>query len=243
MTTPTPNHIEINAVPGNQSIPRVDISLSTDTLLIFGVLIWALWDKVMKPTVVDKLDGVFAPIEEERKLNNILAQIGILSGASRVILAAFHNGALDADGYHLQKLSTVNTYTAPSHIPMQCPIKDLPIGRIMFEIEEMLKTPDWVITRYSEDLPQPCKDHLTRNGIYKMANKLIRVGNLPIGILSLQYEDEKHRVEDLVLDSHKDLLEDLYNQIALIMRRRIVHPSPVHKIFGKLLGTLKLKEK
>lgn len=235
------SHIEINAFPGNDNVPRVDISLTSDTIIVFGILVWFLWNKVMKPTVVDKLDGVFAPIEEERKLNGVLAQIGIITGASRVVLAAFHNGALDSEGYHLQKLSTVNTYTAPNHMPMTYPIRDLPIGRIMFEIEEMMKTPDWVVTRYSDDLPQPCKDHLLKNSIYKMANKLIRVGNLPIGILSLQYEDERHLYESVVLDQHKDLMDDLYNQISVIMRRRIVHPSPVHRIFGTLLGTIKIK--
>lgn len=221
-------------VPSNiPETPKLVINLSSDVILIGGILIWALWDKLMKPSVVEKLDGVFAPVEEERKLTNILAQIGIITGASRVVLAAFHNGALDSDGYHLQKLSTVNTYTAPGKLPMANPIKDLPIGRIMFEIEDMLKAGDkgWVVTRYADSLPQPCKDHLLKNNIYKMANRLVRVGNLPIGILSLQYEDEKHSFETLVEDHHESLMNDLYTQISVIMRRRIIHPSPLKRGF------------
>jgi hypothetical protein len=232
--------VSVNSKPPEQY--PVNLTLSTDTVLMIGIVLWMIWDRLMKPTVVQKLDGVFAPIEEERKLNNILAQIGIITGSSRVVLAAFHNGALDSEGYHLQKLSTVNTYTSPNHMPMAYPIRDLPIGRIMFEIEEMLKTPDWVVTRYSDELPQPCKDHLLKNSIYKMANRLIRVGNLPIGILSLQYEDEKHLYETIVIEQHKDLMDELYNQIAAIMRRRIVHPSPIHRIFGGILGTVKVKK-
>jgi hypothetical protein len=233
----------------DNTTPRINVSISTDTLLILGVLVWALWDKVMKPSVVDKLDGVFAPIQEERKLSGILAQIGIITGASRVVLAAFHNGALDSEGYHLQKLSTVNTYTSPGHLPMSYPIRDLPIGRIMYELEEMMKTDGWVCVRYSEDLPQACRDHLLKNSIYKMCNRLVRVGNLPIGILSLQHEgdsriplskQEEYENEKVTDESYYDLLEDLYGQIAAIMRRRIVHPSPIHRVFGKLLGTLRL---
>lgn len=234
-----------NVSKNTEAKPQVVLNISSDALLLLAIITWALWDKVMKPSVVDKLDGVFAPVEEERKLNNILAQIGIITGASRVVLAAFHNGALDSEGYHLQKLSTVNTYVSPGHIPMAYPIKDLPIGRIMFEIETMLNAADpdgWVVTRYSDDLPQPCKDHLLKNSIYKMANRLVRVGNLPIGILSLQYEDEKHAFERLVEDAHHILMEDLYQQISAIMRRRIIHPSPIHKFFMGLANQFGLRK-
>ena len=234
-----------NPVNPNQQVHFV---VSADAILIGGVLVWALWDKVMRPSVVEKLDGVFAPVQEERRLTNILAQIGIVTKASRVVLAAFHNGALDAAGYHLQKLSTVNTYTAPGHTPMAYPIRDLPIGRIMFEIEEMLKAQDWVCVKYSEDLPQPCKDHLIKNDIDRMCNRLVKVGNLPIGILSLQYS-KHHQSEDDILccdkqviqPEYQTLMDDLYLEISTIMRRRVIHPSPIHRVFGTLLGTLKAK--
>jgi hypothetical protein len=233
-----------------QPQPLVNFTLSTDTLLIGGVLVWALWDKVMKPKVTEKLDGVFAPVEEERRLTNILAQIGIVTKASRVVLAAFHNGALDNAGYHLQKLSTVNAYTSPGNIPMNYPIRDLPIGRIMFEIEAMLKANDWVCVQYAEDLPQPCKDHLIKNDIQRMCNRLVKVGNLPIGILSLQYS-KNHRfdVDDetccntrVIRPEYETLMDDLYLEISTIMRRRVIHPSPIHRVFGTLLGTLKVKK-
>lgn len=222
--------------------PVVNVSLSSDSLVLLGIAAWALWDKFMKPKVVDKLDGVFAPIQEERRLSNILAQIGLVTRASRVVLAAFHNGALDNAGYHLQKLSTVNTYTAPGHSPMAYPIRDLPIGRIMTELNEMLAAEGWVCVRYSEDLPQPCKDHLTRNAIYKMCNRLVRVGNLPIGILSLQYEMESDVPREDESDAYSGLMNDLYNQISTIMRRRIVHPSPIHAFASKALGFVKVKK-
>jgi hypothetical protein len=202
----------------------------------------------MKPKVTEKLDGVFAPVEEERRLTNILAQIGIVTEASRVVLAAFHNGALDNAGYHLQKLSTVNCYTAPGHIPMNYPIRDLPIGRIMFEIESMLKANDWVCVQYDESMPQPCKDHLIKNDIQRMCNRLVKVGNLPIGILSLQYS-KTHKFEDeiccnsrVIRPEYETLMDDLYLEISTIMRRRVIHPSPIHRVFGTLLGTLKLKK-
>lgn len=237
--------IKSNIPLGQEPVP-VHIGIGADFLLMGGILIWALWDKFMRPTVTEKLDGVFAPVQEERKLNNILAQMGIITGASRVVLAAFHNGALDNAGYHLQKLSTVNSYTAPGQLPMAYPIRDLPIGRIMFELEKLMKTDGWDCVVYSDDLPQPCKDHLNKNDIKRMCNKLVRVGNLPIGIISLQYSNSSMTGDScavhLVDQSYEGVLEELYSQIATIMRRRIVHPSPIHQVFGRLLGTVKIKK-
>jgi len=244
----------ITEQPAASQQAPISISVSSDAILILGVLVWVVWDKVMKPSVTDKLDGVFAPVQEERRLNNILAQIGIVTKASRVVLAAFHDGSLDNAGYHLQKLSIVNTYTAPGHNPITHPIHDLPIGRIMFEIEEMLKNDGkWVCAIYDESLPEPCRDHLLRNDIEKMCNKLVKVGNLPIGILSIQYakghgsDMEGHYASatcpsSVVSEEYEQLMEDLYYEISTILRRRVIHPSPIHKAFGTLLGTLKIKK-
>lgn len=238
------NKSSIEVPSNNFNLPSaINITITPDTFIVAGVLFWALWDKIMKPRVVEKLDGVFAPVQEERRLTNILAQIGIVTKASRVVLAAFHNGALDNAGYHLQKLSTVNAYTSPGSLPMTYPIRDLPIGRIMFEIEEMLKNDgDWVCVLYDESLPQPCKDHLLKNDIRKMCNRLVKVGNLPIGILSLQYSKINSNVcsSEIIEKEYRALMDDLYMEISTIMRRRVIHPSPIHRVFGTLLGTLKL---
>jgi hypothetical protein len=236
--------IEVSSSNNTHQAPYINLTITPDTFIVAGVLFWALWEKLMKPRVVEKLDGVFAPVQEERRLTNILAQIGIVTKASRVVLAAFHNGALDNAGYHLQKLTTVNAYTAPGNLPMAYPIRDLPIGRIMFEIEEMLKDDDWVCVVYDDSLPQPCKDHLLKNDIKKMCNRLVKVGNLPIGILSLQYSKTYNNVcsTEIVESVHQSLMDDLYLEISTIMRRRVIHPSPVHRIFGTLIGTLKLKK-
>lgn len=220
-----------------------DFLFSTDLILLFAFIVWAAWDKLMRPKVTEKLDGVFAPVQEERRLTNILAQIGIITKCSRVVLAAFHNGALDSAGYHLQKLSTINTYTAPNESPIAYPIRDLPIGRIMTEVEAMLDANDWVEIVYDESLPQPCKDHLMNNDIYVMSNKLVMVGNLPIGILSIQYSQRYHgSVKPGLSHMHpqyKPLLDELYSEISMIMRRRVIHPSKFVMFFKYMLKNIR----
>ena len=191
---------------------RFQLTLTGDAVLVLAALSWVVWDRFVRSRVVSKLDGVFAPIEEERSLNNILAQIGVITNASRVVLGAFHNGAIDNAGYHLTKLSTINSYTAPGRLPMAVPIRDLPVGRIMLELEEMLREdgPEWYFVEYRDDLPAPCRDHLRRNNINRMYNKLIRVGRLPIGILSLQFDESERRKAPVHGEPHAKLLEELY---------------------------------
>jgi hypothetical protein len=109
-------------------------------------------------------------------------------------------------------------------------IRDLPIGRIMVELEGLIKTNGWVTIEYDDSLPEACKTHLKANGIHRMHNRLIRVGNLPIGILSLQYDNQERRQPPVDNEPYSLLLDDLYDQISLIMKRRIVHPSPLKKL-------------
>ncbi|QGT54561.1 hypothetical protein b3_0320 [Synechococcus phage B3] len=242
--------IEVPITYNKKDAPDINLHISTDVIIISSIIIWGIYTKVIWPMIRDRLNNIFTPVDEARKLSNILAQIGIITKASRVILAAFHNGSLDSAGYHLQKLSTINTYTAPGSSGMAYPIKDLPIGKISYDLEQMFSNPgDWTCVTYKEDLPQSCKDHLLKNDIKKMWNRLVVVGNLPIAILSIQYTninqanctDELFRIDELIEKEHIYLMEDLYTQISSIMRRRVIYPSPVHRIFGKIIGTVNIK--
>jgi hypothetical protein len=208
---------------------------------VLGALGWLVWDRLLRQRLMTRLDGVFAPIEEERRLNALVAQVGVVTGASRVVLCAFHNGAIDTSGYHLVKVSTINSYVAAGAVPMVDTIRDLPVGRIMNEIERMMRLQRegddrWDLITNNEGLPQACRDHLKRNSIDTMYNRLVRVGTLPIGILSLQYQEGERRRPPLGDDLHASLVDDLYDQIALIMRRRIVSPGPFKRLLTSLQG-------
>lgn len=227
----------IQPPPSNTPNPNINIAIGADTFLVVAGIAWFAWEKIFKTKVVNKLDGAFTPVEEERRLSCILSQIGAVTRASRVILTAFHNGQIDSHGYHLTKISTVNAYTAPGAIPMAKPIRDLPLGRIIYELEELMKTNElqYTITQYREDLPQACKDHLTENKIGRMYNRLIRVGNLPIGILSVQYH-ENTDMDSLILgEPYCVLLDALYQEISAVMRRRVIHPSKVKQLIMMLI--------
>lgn len=219
--------------------PHLNVTVTGDSLLVMGLLSWLVWDRLIKSKVVTHLDGVFQPVEEERKLSNLLAQIGLITHASRVILAALHNGSITAGGYSLTKISTVNAYTAPGSSPMATPIRDLPIGRIMLELEMLLDPANagrWLEVHDSDALPDACLDYLRSNDISAQFSRVVTVGSLPIGILACQYSAAERRRPPVGSEIHADLLEDLYDQIAAVMRRRIIHPGPARRIWMKLRG-------
>ena len=235
--------VKITVNQGSQQQPQspthsgINLVLGADSLLVLVGLFWFTWEKFIKSKVVNKLDSAFTPVEEERKLGCILAQVGLITKASRVILTAFHNGQITNYGYHLTKVSTINNYVAPGASPMAKPIRDLPLGRIMYELEELMRAKDkeYTVTVFHDELPQPCKDHLTSNQIGRMYNRLVRIGNLPIGILSVQYHDTKDMDEFIYNEPYHTLLNKLYEDIAAVMRRRVVHPNKLKQIIMMMI--------
>lgn len=237
MTTPA---VPPTPPPAAAPTPRLSITVDAEALIFLAAAAWLFWEKVLRANIVRHLDGVFAPVEEERALNDLLAQIALLAGASRVLLCAFHNGSISNLGYSLTKLSVVNSYLSEGTAPMSSPIRDMPLGRIMNEIEGMLGAHSagkrWVCTYDGNHLTEPCRDHLRRNGIVMMYNRLVRVGNLPIGILSIQYCSALIAHEHLETEPQARLIENLYERIAEIMRRRVIHPSPLKKLLYRITG-------
>lgn len=242
--TPTPP-----PQPPRVQLPTVNVSFSADSLLLAGgIAAWLLrtfWVKFMQPQVVSRLDGVFAPVEEERLLNVLVTQIGGLTQASRVLLGAFHNGTVDHTGYHYSKITAVNTYVAPGVKPMRDPVKDLPLGRIMPELEALLKSENsWIhYCRDNPTTPPGCRAYLERNDIHRISSYLIRVGNLPIGILSVQWDSPVAPEHVQALNNwHGNgsevafavALQHAIQQITLVMRRRVVRPPAFQRFVNRL---------
>lgn len=231
-STPTPSP------PVSQNIYKFDFS--ADVLLVAGFILWMIWDKTMRPTVAKKLEGIFTPIEEERRITAILAQIGVITNASRVLLAAFHNGVVDEYGYHLQKMSVTNYYISPTATDLKTPIRDVPIGRLMEELELLLaKKGEWMSVDLSNNAMNPaCVNHMRDTNVEFMADRLITVGNFPVGVISLQYNPNEGRRPNLDkrIEGEISTLEILFEELCIIMRRRVVKPPMAQMFIRRLLG-------
>jgi hypothetical protein len=211
------------------------IVIGVDALLVTGVLTWLVYKRVFYNLIIKKvLDFFRSPVDDE-SIDRLLAQIGILTGAHRVLLAKFHNGSLDEYGYHLQKVTTSHFYLAKGAQPMEKPIVNLPLTKIMCELATMVASPTtWAFAERKPGLPSACFDHLERNSILRMYNKLIVVGNLPVAILSLQYTDYL-KVDDV---SQKDLIsplmDELTENLSRIVKQQVTDPAPLKRIFNEI---------
>lgn len=229
------------ATPPHSVYPPVNLTVTADGALLVLLALAIVWKNAIKPTISQRLNSFLIPPEEDRRISTILAQISVITNADRVVLAAFHNGSLDDQGYHLQKISTINTYVKPGQPPMAKRIQNLPIEKIGKELEMMTRYDSWSSIIYSEDFPEACKAHMIDNSMKEMWNRPINIGYLPVGILSLQFVNKRpDDAPPFDKDYSERLLEDLFIQIASIMKKRIISPGPVRKIADKVFGIVKI---
>lgn len=229
------------APPEKPAYPPVNLTITADGALLVILALTIIWKNAIKPSLSQRLGSFLVSPDEERRLSTILAQIAVVTGADRVVLAAFHNGSLDSEGYHLQRISTINTYVKPGYPPMAKKIQNLPLEKITKELEMLTHHDGWNAILFSEDFPEACKEHMRSNHMKEMWNRPINVGYLPIGILSLQFTDFRPECAEPFTPSYSErLLEDLFMQIATIMKKRVINPGPVRKIADKVFGIVKI---
>jgi hypothetical protein len=221
-------------VPPDSGMPD-HIVVGADGVLLLGFLLWMFYKQILYKLVISRLQAAFRPAGQDERIKEILPQIAVLAGAHRVTFIGFHNGSTDATGYHLQKISTIHTYLVPGAPPMVKPIHNLPIDKIMYELAELYRSSNgWACITRSENQPIPCKAHLDTNFISKMHNKLLMVGNLPVGILSIQYTNNLVMHEATASDLGSPLMESLLFSLTSILQTRITEPGALIKILDKI---------
>lgn len=236
MTEPTTTSTKVqipSALP--KALPVPDVVIGFDGILLLVFLSWLFYKHILYDKIIKHIQDAFRPQAEEDRIKEILPQIGILAAAHRVVFVSFHNGSLDSNGYHLQKITAIHTYLAPGAPAMTKPIRNLPIEKIMYELVELFKSPTgWSTIQKSPDLPPSCRAHLDLNFIYRMHNRLLKIGNLPIGILSIQYTDNLKDPELSDSELISPLMEDLIASLTFILQSRITDPGPFKRILDQI---------
>ena len=211
---------------------RFELHVGVEGILLIIGVVWALAARAFNSGVGQKVENLFTSMEEEKRINSVLAKVGTYANAERVLLAIFHNGVIDGLGYHLQRISTVNQYVQTGSPHMNFPINNLPIGKIMNEIEMLNDAPGWVTTSVDGDLPAACVKHLRENNMHQMSNVFIRVGDLPIGIVSVQWLHDP-TCEDSLEDPR---IEKVLLELQDILARRVTHPTLFKRILNRIRG-------
>lgn len=213
--------------------PHLYLSVSAEALILAAAGAAVTW-RVLRARQAQRqtpLGGPFGLIAGQRRLTHVLAQIAALTQADRTLLTAFHRPHGEPLGYEMKLMSTINQFVMPGAVPMRKEIANLPVGRIILELEEMMRNGGWTPIVRDPEQPEPCRSHLERNEIYCMYNRLVMIEGLPYGILSIQYTRERESYFDVRYDEGQmALLEALYEEVVAKMRSRLTRPPLLQRL-------------
>jgi hypothetical protein len=231
--TPPPQHTPVPA--GRWPLPALDLSVSADALVLLGICGWLIWRRFLRQMVLSRFGFLLGSQQNARYLVELLAQVAVLTGASRVALGTFYNPELLTTGYGYTRVAILSCYVAPGRLPLDVESRSMPMERIRADVQDLLDhaAGGWRLVEAGPHLPTPCLDYLLRNRIAFLYGRLVMLETLPIGILNLHFDTPQQRPADLGAICHADRLETLFAEISLVVRGRILRPS----LWRRLLRT------
>jgi hypothetical protein len=216
----------------------IQLSLSADGLLLLGVASWLLWRRFLRQPLMRRLGAILGARQSERYVTELLAQIGILTGSSRVVIGTFHSGRVTATGYGFTRVSILSTYTAPGRLPLDLQTRDLPIEQIRADLDDLVAhgADRWRHVRAGSHLPSRCLDYLQRNQIAQLYGRLVLLEGLPIGVLNLHFDHCEATPSDPGELPHADRLEVLFLELSRLLRERLLRPPLWRRLFNVWAG-------
>lgn len=231
-------------IPDNPRTPQdetvsINLSFGGEALLLLAAAAYIFYDRMLRPRVIDKLLGTFQPIDETQRLNEILAQIAVVAEADKVVLWTFHNGDVSTVGYHYAKASITNGWWRAGVDKRSEGFRNVPIGVLYGELRPLFENPESVQLICLDDAEGTgCYSYLSRVQINAMINRLVRIGNLPLGVISIQYVAEGSKAlaiqNNITNQERSKLISKLVNQVNEIMKVRVIRPSKVKVWLGKM---------
>lgn len=223
--------------PANGQPPAsggLNLTISADGLLLVLVAGWLVWTQVLRGWFVRRFQLLLSPPQESRYLLDLLAQIAVLTSATRVAVGSFHSGELSELGFAFTRVTIVSCYVAHGRLPLSSQARDLPISRISADVEDLLVhgLSSWRLVEAGAHLPGPCRDYLRRNQIACLYGRLVLLGQLPIGILNLQFEDSQAAPADLCATGWSQRLEELFEEVSQVLRSRRLRPPLWRRILA-----------
>lgn len=212
----------------------INLTVSADGLLLVLVAGWVVWSQLLRGWFVRRFQLLLSPPQESRYLLDLLAQIAVLTSATRVAVGSFHAGELSALGFAFTRVTIVSCYVAHGRLPLSSQARDLPISRISADVEDLLMhgLSSWRLVEAGPHLPAPCRDYLRRNQIACLYGRLVLLGQLPIGILNLQFEDAHLAPADLCATAWAQQLEELFEEVSQVLRSRRLRPPLWRRILA-----------
>ncbi len=215
---------------------HLNFDFTLDSIIIIGVFFFALWKKIFRPFLIEKFYWAINPFEEERKIPILLAQMKAVTNSNQVLVGTFHNGELDQNGYHLKKFSVIYFWTEDGSLPSRKLPTNVPAEKLMHEIDRTIKNEGWTHTAIHEVKDKNCINYLRDNGLSATSTRMIMMGNIPIGMISIQYKTDDFDNRTLSNYAVDAVLEDLFIQLQSLMKRRFRHSVDNANLFRRLFG-------
>jgi len=146
MRAPAPNHeptaIQTQTPPqvpaGRWPLPTLDLSVSADALVLLGTCGWLIWRRFLRQVVLSRFGFLLGSQQNARYLVELLAQVAVLTGASRVALGTFYNPELLTTGYGYTRVAILSCYVAPGRLPLDVESRSMPMERIRADMQDLL---------------------------------------------------------------------------------------------------------
>jgi len=230
---------------GPKAEPQIVIDLGVEATAVMVAAGFIVYDRLVRPIVLKKLLSSSHPLEEQKKLNELVAQLGGITQSDRVLLWTFHNGELDTTlGYHYAKATVTNSWLKNQLDRADAHRANVPFGLIRDEIETLLNDPlsTQMMVREGDCT---CESDLAPDQATLVFNRLIKIVNVPLGLVSVQYdmpsEDRKRVAVQAILGEGETsiLFNKVVAQIDGVMKGRAVRPSLVERLKDYLIARIR----
>lgn len=151
--TPPPQHTPVPA--GRWPLPTLDLSVSADALVLLGICGWLIWRHFLRQVVLSRFGFLLGSQQNARYLVELLAQVAVLTGASRVALVTLYNPELLTTGYGYTRVAILSCYVAPGRLPLDVESRSMPMERIRADVQDLLDHADggWRLVEAGPHLP------------------------------------------------------------------------------------------
>ncbi len=221
-----------NNPPINSTTRTLIHSIAQETSLALFAVLYLIYMQVVKPKIDAIANNTANSIQRGRVVNDILSQIGLLTNGDRVVLGLLHNGQISASGYHLTRMTITNSYSKPN-VALNSTKGTVHIGIVINDLIRLVDAPNHAnLIRRDEMENVNCLAYLNRNNINEMYNHLLIVGNLPIGVVSIQYVDDNKMEIDAASEKK---LQKLLRDLEITLVNNLLRPN-LFKLLLQRLG-------
>ena len=206
---------------------RAALDYSTALVVSSAIAIAAAAKKFREDRERRRISLEILPPRERRRIQDLLAQAAVLTGADRVVLGVFHNGSISFDGLHFTHLAIPFCYEHPSMAALPEFLRDIPVSSIMRELEAIWKNPGNEFIARASESTDSCRYYLETRGIEQLVFRSKGFKGFDVVIMGYHWVDSAPWTE-----KEREAVNRIEEEIIQIVRL-----GGTHRVLIPRLGT------